>query len=250
MAMNINQASRTKALWRVGILLVIGLGAVVLVWESRLAYLRRTLADRSLLTDVPCAAPCWQGIIPGITTPSQALEILENSSYVKQSSIRVGSRNGSGRATWYWSVPGFQGENELTWEDNIVQDISLSIAYELTLSEVIDRFGPPEALMADWCPLQQACFVVSLFYPRVGMAVGCSVDLGNPRIEPTTRIHSVSFYVPMSVEKRYAYVYRHGDSQTVEQILAHLRAITRPWRGYGGLFKVYYDSPTDLELGR
>lgn len=248
--MSTNWASRARILWVAGILLVIGLAAVVLAWQLRLAYLRRTLVDRSLLTDVPCAAPCWQGIVPGTTTSSQALEILEDSPYVKQSSIRAGSRNGSGRATWYYSIPGFYGENEMTWEDGIVQDIGLSIAYELTLSEVVDKFGPPEALVADWCPLQQACFVVSLYYPRVGMAIGCSVDLGNPQIEPTTRVHSVSFYVPMSVEERYAYVYRHRNSQTVEQILAHLRTIVRPWRGYGDLFEIYYDSPMDLELGR
>lgn len=248
--MNINRASRAKTLWGASILLVIGLGVVVLAWQLRLAYLRKTLVDRSLLTDVPCAAPCWQGIVPGTTTSSQALEILENSPYVKQGSIRTGSRDGSGRATWYYTIPGFYGENEITWEDNIVQDISLSIAYEMTLSDLIDKFGSPEALVADSCPLQQACFTVNLFYSQVGMSVGCSVDLGTPRIEPTTRIHSVSFYIPMSVEERYMYLYRYGEPQTVERIIAHLRKTIRPWRGYGGLFETYYHSPAELELGR
>lgn len=248
--MSINRASRAKILWVASIPLMIGLGAVILVCQLRLAYLRRALVDRSLLTNVPCAAPCWQGIVPGATTSSQALEILENSPYVKQNSIRTGSRNGSGRATWYWSIPGFYGENEMTWKDDIVQDIGLSIAYELTLNEIINKFGPPEALIADQCPLQQACFTVSLFYPQVGMAIGCSVDLGNPQIKPTTRIYGVSFYMSMSVEERYAYVYRYGDPQTAERILAHLRETIRPWQGYGNLFEVYYKSPADLELGR
>lgn len=34
-------------------------------------------SDRSILTDEPCPAPCWQGIVPGETTIDEAVAILD-----------------------------------------------------------------------------------------------------------------------------------------------------------------------------
>jgi|GEM_PF-5998382 len=246
--MKIGGASKVKT-W-VGILSVLGLATAIFVWQVRFTHLGKASVDRSLMTDIPCAAPCWQGIVPGITDSSQALEILKDSSYVKRSSVRAGSKDGSGRMVWLSNVSGIYSENQITWEDDIVQDIGLQIAYELTLSEIINKFGPPEILVATWSTdNDQYFFGVSLFYPEIAMTVSGYVDFESPQIEPTTPIYHVSFYAPQSVEERYAYIHRYQVPVEAKQSMAHLKTIMRPWQGYGDLFEVYYESPHELEIG-
>src|SRR5687767_4448210 len=54
------------------------------------------VVDRSLLTQQPCSPPCWNGIIPGRTTNSEAVSILESLDFIDKESIsqQEGSRGG------------------------------------------------------------------------------------------------------------------------------------------------------------
>jgi hypothetical protein len=43
--------------------------------------------DRSYLDNVPCAAPCWQGITPGVTDEATAMAILSGSDLINQETL-------------------------------------------------------------------------------------------------------------------------------------------------------------------
>ena len=42
----------------------------------------RELTDRSLLTGLPCEAPCWQGLILGLTTKAESLAVAQTLSFI------------------------------------------------------------------------------------------------------------------------------------------------------------------------
>lgn len=63
----------------------------------------RTPIDRSVLTDDPCAAPCWQGITPGETTTSEAWDVLIDLAFIRHDHYPHQGKAGEEDAEWiYW----------------------------------------------------------------------------------------------------------------------------------------------------
>lgn len=58
---------------------------------------------RELLLNNGCAAPCFLGIQPGITTANDALAILRNSQWVDSASIAYRDSDYGGGAVWSWT---------------------------------------------------------------------------------------------------------------------------------------------------
>jgi len=106
---------------------------------------RRKGVDRSILTNVPCAAPCWQGIIPGQTTADEAFEILTKLGY-KPHRGEWGSYIG-----WY-SPAGYpkkvlkRGANSL---DSLqiagpIAYLKIGLEFDLSAKGMLDKYGLPE----------------------------------------------------------------------------------------------------------
>lgn len=78
-----------------------------------------------------CPAPCWQGIRPGITTISEAFEILERHAWVDHMIVTESfSARGSGFIFWAWSgqepapIDGrFRGAMWVS--DNVIQSVRI-----------------------------------------------------------------------------------------------------------------------------
>jgi len=233
-----------------GVLSVIGLTAAILIWQVRLAYLRKALVDDSLLTDVPCAAPCWQGIVPGETSRSQAMQTLEDSPYILRGSLQEAGTSEIGGVTWWWSVPGRRLKPGISWQDDVVQEITLGLTYELTVDQVVSKFGPPEALSVSTGGVPEHWYwIIDLYYPHIGIQFKAYTPEFDNLLAPSTEVGVVHFFVPTSIEERVANIYG-GNNISAEYIVSHVMNLMRPWRGYGDLFEVYYESPQDLDLGR
>jgi len=236
-------------LWAAGVLVVIGLAAVILVWQLRLTYLRRTLVDHSLLTDIPCAAPCWQGIVPGETSRSQAMQILEDSPYILRGSLQEAGASEMGGVTWRWRMPGRRLKPSISWRDDTVHEVTLGLTYDLTVDQVVSKFGPPEALsISEGGVPEHSYWIIDLYYPNIGVQFKAYTPEFESSLEPSTEVGVVQFFVPTSLEGRVEDVFGYGEG--AEYIVSHEMSVMRPWRGYGDLFEVYYESPQDLELGR
>jgi len=119
-----SRTSRRKVLWVVSGLVTIALVVAISVWQWRTARFRNALVDDSLLSDIPCAAPCWQGVVPGETSRSQAMQILRDSSYVRDDSLEEAGTTEGGGVTWWWSIPGRRLQPSILWQDDIVQEIT------------------------------------------------------------------------------------------------------------------------------
>jgi hypothetical protein len=100
--------------------------------------------DRSILTDSPCAAPCWQGITPGETTTEAAFDILTELGYEPHL-----GKDGN-YVSWHspagYPADGYaRGANELLSSkvSGRIQYIRVGLEFRLSLETVLGKFGPP-----------------------------------------------------------------------------------------------------------
>lgn len=203
---------------------------------------RKAPVDRSLLTDSPCAAPCWHGITPGITSRSQAIAVLRDSPYIRQDSLRERGSEELGGVTWEWSGQGRWLQPSISWRNGVVQEITLGLTYNLTVEEIVNKFGPPEALdVAPGGTPEHWYWIVDLYYPQRGFQFKAYTRKYSTLFEPSTEIGGALFFVPVSLEERIADIF--DDPAIASRALSMIR----PWQGYGDLFEIYYESPQDLE---
>ena len=238
-------------LWVASGLVMIVLVVVISIWQWRTAHLRNALVDDSLLSDIPCAAPCWQGIVPGKTSRSQVMQILRANPYIRDDSLEEAGTTEVGGVTWWWSIPGRRLQPSILWQDNTVQEITLGLTYDLTVDQVVNKFGPPESLNVGIGGVpEHQYWIIDLYYPGEGIQFKAYTSESSSLLEPSTEVGVVIYFVPSSLEERVADIYSYGESDTSGQhvIVSHIMNLMRPWREYGDLFEIYYESPQDLKL--
>lgn len=243
--MHINQASRQKMWWLAGLFLTISVAIALLIWQLQLAYLGRALVT-ALMTENPCAAPCWQGIIPGETSRTQALRLLKESPYVLQDSLREAGNSESGGVIWQWRTSGRRVEPGVSWQNDVVQTIILGLTHDLTVGQIIDKFGPPEALEVVTGGIPEHWYwIIILHYPHNGIEFQAyTVEYSNT-LTPSTKVEVIHLFVPTSLEERVANKYGQ-DIPDSQSLVSHVLNLMRPWKGYGDLFELYYSSPQEL----
>jgi hypothetical protein len=151
--------------------------------------------DKSLLTDEPCAAPCWYGIEPGVSTRWEARRIIDGLEFVRSS-----TDIGSGILYWESSLmdPGI--ENHIKYQDytDIVQEIGIWLEYELPLKDLIDAKGEPDGLIASYMDMR-GVVSVQAFWKKYGLYVGLDtgvehdMDAAIDSIEPDTRVFAAYY---------------------------------------------------------
>ncbi len=110
--------------------------------------MRKTVVDRSILTDDPCAAPCWQGIVPGQTTVDEAFDILTELGYRPQR-CEVGNCIAWTSTTTSETMFG-RAANLASASRTVdpVSFVSMGLESEISLGEVLDKYGPPDKYQA------------------------------------------------------------------------------------------------------
>ena len=245
-----NQIPKRKVLWLVIRLVILALVIIIPIWQWRIAHRKDMLVDDSLLSDVPCAAPCWQGIVPGVTLRSQAMQILGDSPYVKDDSLKEAGTAEVGGVVWQWRVPGRRLQPSISWQNDIVQEVTLGLTYDLTVDQIVSKFGPPEALNVSVGGVpEHQYWILDLYYPDQGMQFKAYTSETSNRLESTTEVGVAIYYVPSSLEERVTHIYSYGESDASGSAsVSHVMNLMRPWKGYGDIFEVYYESPQELNL--
>jgi hypothetical protein len=148
------------------------------------------LKDRSLLTDDPCAAPCWRNIIPGETAWRDmsiviqddpqftgAEEIPDDSSEARL--LNFSTKDGNAPCCRVYSTADGKTVGQL---------LTLLAPDQITLGEIIEKYGDPAYGTGSDVTPDQA--LVSIIYPDVpviiyvfapGMATG-ALDENSPVI--------------------------------------------------------------------
>ncbi|HLO16458.1 MAG TPA: hypothetical protein VK206_16620 [Anaerolineales bacterium] len=122
--------------------------------------------DGGVLTDQPCTAPCFAGIVPGVTTMDQAIVVMQRDIlHFQNCQIEDRSNQFS-----------FQNENIL-WVDcdglvmpvsrdtKIVDSIGFIVNAEIMLDQLIKKYGAPTAVNVspDGIPESPATYMIVFF---------------------------------------------------------------------------------------
>ncbi len=128
------------------------------------------LKDTSLVTDQPCASPCWHGIIPGETAWRDMMILIEDDAAftnVEESKDDQSDGRGINFATADTNAPCCV----ISSADGKTVDVILTrlAPGQITLSEILEKYGEPAYVIGSEAAPDQA--VVSLVYPDVPVII-------------------------------------------------------------------------------
>lgn len=116
----------------------------------------RFLEDTSLLTGEPCGPPCWQGIIPGLSTLTDALDIVNALDGI----IVMQQAEGAFQFGKTDSPPCCQISAD---ETQVVSAIILQFVPEMTIGEALEKHGEP--LFFRGQPYTESEAILWFYYP-------------------------------------------------------------------------------------
>jgi hypothetical protein len=146
-------------------LLRLALPLVLLIPAPLFGCLEPPPVDRSLLTGEPCQPPCWQGLTPGVSTQEEVEEFLRTSELVDQTSIFRGEvTRGRGEVVGttiqWWSTANMSNSprqfgNHSVIKDGMLQYMTIWLDCEVTLEDLLERYGPPPSSLPGWRALNR-----------------------------------------------------------------------------------------------
>ncbi len=135
--------------WLVLILLVLLLAAGCQPREERIFSMDPARADRSFLTDEPCAAPCWYGLVPDVSSEEEVISTLQTLPFVTASTITVTQETNPlqnfDRIVRFECLEAGPGQcGTATFAGGKLKTLGVSFLIPVTLETVVERRGPPE----------------------------------------------------------------------------------------------------------
>ena len=156
------------------------------------------LQDNSLITQDPCAAPCWRGITPGETLWRDALTRIEDDSALRDMQIDQVEDSDA-------VVAGFKGGESdqaccqlLSRTGEQVDVIFLRIAPTMTVGEVIDIWGEPTYAVGS--PYADGQSIMNLIFPDIPMVIIAFVAGDNASIAASSEIVGVWYMTSEDME--------------------------------------------------
>ena len=142
------------------------------------------LDDNSLLTGKPCAAPCWRGITPGITSLPEAIDLVKQMDgltiYDSSETAAVFGRTESGPCCQLSTAGG-----------EVVATMLFQRAPTISVGELIDAHGEPSFVTGQ--PFSEREAVLMLFYPESQFLVYAAVTDAEGSFDADTPIVSAIY---------------------------------------------------------
>lgn len=194
--------------------------------------------DTSFLDDYPCAAPCWQGITPGVTDEHTALEILSNPALVEQDTLRGGPHSDDPSRSGYHFRRVGAGGGGIGFTDGLVDRIDLNLAGTVMLVEVVGSFGDPDFVRVEDTGQDRYCYGVDLFYVQKGVWIVAGTCRGRSspyevfdglaRVSPEIGVGGVRYGMPRETLKALLL----DSLQFAPESVPRLVEQAQPWAGY------------------
>ena len=128
------------------------------------------LRDDGLLGGVPCAAPCFRGITPGVTSWADALTIIEDDAEFDNIQIQSGEEGSKVmQVTWQQGAEAPGCCQMVTEDGETVALVFLRTAPQHNMADLVEVHGEPAWLTGQEFEEDQA--VVNLVYPDLPMIV-------------------------------------------------------------------------------
>ncbi|QPC81445.1 hypothetical protein G4Y79_17335 [Phototrophicus methaneseepsis] len=156
------------------------------------------LTDDSLLTGEPCEAPCWRGIVPGETSWRDARIIVEDDPQLVEPTVN--ETEDGGQVLVFQDDDGPQCCQVYTQDGETVTQILTLLAPNITLGEVIERYGEPEYMSGADVTSDQT--LVLIIFPDVPLglyAFGSGVETGE--LTPESEIIGAIYLDPADMDE-------------------------------------------------
>lgn len=213
----------------VGILAIILWASSIAIWNLE----KNRWVDKSIITSLPCAPPCWQGITPGVTSSDTVMAILSNSPIIEKGSIKQAGTTISGGLTWRWRSPGRRMQPGVNWQNGIVDTIRMGLTFDLSAQEVIEKFGNPEAVSVEEGGQPEHWYwIISFHYPSQGLEFKAYTSEFDKDIEKTTEVGAVLLFTPMTMQERIKEIEEELSSPFPTDYFSD-------WKGYGDVAELY-----------
>jgi hypothetical protein len=181
----------------------------------------RVKSDISLKTHIPCAPPCWQNIIPGVSNADDVRLKLESNPFVEISTIKysIVEEIEPSLIAISWQAPGkdyIYLQNGIIWQmegrhnfiylrGGKVLRIEVGLNGEITLAEIIEKYGPPERVYARVGAADFYWYHMAFDYPAYGLRLRSFSPVNPKEVESGTisvvgemRITEACYYAPVS----------------------------------------------------
>lgn len=180
--------------------------------------------DKSLLTNIPCEAPCWYELKLGESTEQDVLTVLQGLSFLDKNTIRESS-------VGYWdpiqsdNIPAklisancVQPQNRqcvgLTIANNNLKIIGLFPNYEITFDEALDHLGSPDYISANPVPPihSPGCSIgliwvdhqIVLDHTKKSEMELCDDVRSGKGINRSLLVHSIIYFLPEYIDLQVA----------------------------------------------
>jgi hypothetical protein len=120
-----------------------------------------------------CTPPCWEDIIPGESSFTNANATIRNRSDVENIYQDSGPLSKSQKKlSWHFTESGETGEIYSDLDGIKVATIIIHTKNPIPLEKIVSHFGPPDELSMSQClPEGKLTCTTSLLYPEIGLAI-------------------------------------------------------------------------------
>ncbi|NIN64367.1 MAG: hypothetical protein GTO63_06635 [Anaerolineae bacterium] len=192
--------------------------------------------DTSLLTGEPCEPPCWQGLTPGVSTEEEVNEFVRTSELVDRTTLFRGDiTRGTGEvvgvSVQWWSradtagVPRQFG-NSFSIKDGILQYMTIFLDVEVTVEDLLERYGPPDKFSAYMVGAHPAWVELTLYYPEYGFMSELIIPPDDVRLTPEREVLYVWYFRAAPLEEFLEMSRDIGHPTVSDDVL-------QDWQGYG-----------------
>ncbi len=129
--------------------------------------------DISPFTGIPCAAPCWQGLVIGKSTESEVMSTLQTLTFINQKTISVHrmsmpdlDQKNFGLGAEITANCIRPGERCLTIsvESGVLTGVEVALNYKIRLDEGIKYLGDPDYIFYQWLGAENVSCEIQLIW--------------------------------------------------------------------------------------
>jgi len=163
-------------------------------------------ADTEIILSDMCSPPCWENIVPGISTETNVKEVEEKLTSIDVDQTAWIYQWNKYDAVFAWVfIDSKLKKGEIYIKEGVVEVINLFGGYNVPLKTLVGKYGDPDYVVVGntispgilGAGYQNQ---VNLIYEEGGLIVSLEPDT-NANIKQTTRIDSVVFFDPVKSEK-------------------------------------------------
>jgi hypothetical protein len=201
-----------------------------------------TTVSRGLAYGVPCKPPCWEGLVPGVSTGDDLRRTLQD----LRANGQIASFNCSARACIAYYLPGvFAGHVSILLEDEVVTLISGDINFDFRVQQLVDSIGEPQMAYSLYATKGCTCQgggdnsgesregPIELLYLERGASFGLRVPIRQAGcVCPQAKVTMFEYFPPMSLPEYLDFTARvYGEA--FPYVLELQESNYVEWHGFG-----------------